>query len=59
MLYGFHFKRVKTKIKTTTNLLKKSGTSPLVQWLRIHFVIQGTWVRSLVGELGSHVLQSN
>ena len=35
------------------------GTSLVVQWLRIRLPMQGMWVRSLVGELGSHMLQSN
>ena len=33
----------------------KGGTSVVVQWLRICLAMQGTWVRSLVGELRSHV----
>ena len=31
------------------------GTSLVVQWLRICLSMQGVWVRSLVGELGSHM----
>ena len=31
------------------------GASTVVEWLRIHLPIQGTLVRSLVGELRSHV----
>ena len=31
-----------------------TGTSLVVQWLRIHLPMQGTWVQSLVGELRSH-----
>ena len=31
----------------------KQGTLLVVQWLRIHLVMQGTWVWSLVGELRS------
>ena len=30
------------------------GTSLVVQWLRLH-TTQGVWVRSLVGELRSHM----
>ena len=30
------------------------GTSLVIQWLRIHHAMQGMWVQSLVGELGSH-----
>ena len=29
-----------------------------VQWLRLAIPMQGAWVRSLLGELRSHVLQS-
>ena len=32
------------------------GTSLVVQWLRIHFAMQGMWVWSLVGELRFHIL---
>ena len=31
-----------------------AGNSLVVQWLRSHFPMQGTWVRSLVRELRSH-----
>ena len=31
------------------------GASLVVQWLRIHLPLQGTWVRSLVQEQRSHV----
>ena len=34
------------------------GVSLMVQWLRICLAIQGTWVRSLVRELRSHMPQS-
>ena len=27
----------------------------MVQWLRVHLAMQGTWVRSLIGELRSHM----
>ena len=33
------------------------GTFQVVQWLRIHLTMQGTWVQSLVGELRSHMPQ--
>ena len=33
---------------------EKEGTSLVVQWLRIRLPMQGTGVRSLVGELRSH-----
>ena len=35
------------------------GNSLVVQELRIHFAMQGMWVQSLVGELASHMSQSN
>ena len=38
---------------------KMLETSLVVQWLRIHLPVQGTWVGSLVGELRSPVSQSN
>ena len=38
---------------------KYSGTSLVVQWLRIRLPMQGTWVPSLVGELRSHILWGN
>ena len=31
------------------------GTSLVVWWLRIHHPMQGTWIRSLLGELRSHM----
>ena len=31
------------------------GTSLVVQWLRLELPVQGTWVRSLVRELDSHM----
>ena len=31
------------------------GTSLVVQWLRLRLPMQGVWVRSLVGELRSHM----
>ena len=36
-----------------------SGTSLVVQWLRIYLATQGTWVRSPVSELRSHMQQNN
>ena len=35
----------------------QSGTSLVVQWLRIHFAMQGVWVKSLIGELRFCVLK--
>ena len=34
---------------------KPRGTSLVVQCLRVYLRVQGTWVRSLVGELRSHM----
>ena len=34
---------------------RKIGASLVVQWLRIHLPMQGTWVPSLVRELRSHM----
>ena len=39
--------------------LQSLGTSMVVQWLRIHLPMQGTRVRSLVGELSSRVPWGN
>ena len=36
-----------------------TGTCLVIQWLRFLLLVQGTWVRSLVGELRSHILQAN
>ena len=36
-------------------LQTRRGTSLAVQWLRLHLPMQGLWVRSLVGELRSHM----
>ena len=38
---------------------KTKGTSPEVQWSRLHLPMQGTWVRSLFGDLRFHMLQGN
>ena len=45
-----------TKENYVKNLDQKltPGTSLVVQWLRIYFAMQGTWVQSLVLELRSH-----
>ena len=39
------------KVNQTVN-----ATSLVVQWLKIHLPMQGTWVLSLVRELTSHIL---
>ena len=38
--------------------VKCGGTSVVVQWLRIHLAMQGTWVQSLDAELMSHSNQA-
>ena len=38
---------------------KTQGTFLVVQWLRICFALQGTWVQIQVGELRSHMIWSN
>ena len=35
--------------------INKTGTSLVVQWLRIHLPTQGMWVQSLVSELRLHM----
>ena len=40
-------------------MLWAKGTTLVVQWLKIHLATQGIWVQSLVGELRSHMPQSN
>ena len=49
-------KKKKEKKKRNT---QRWGTSPVVQWLTIHLPMQGTRVRSLVGERKSHMTQVN
>ena len=38
--------------------INKIGTSLVVQWLRLKFLMPGAWVQSLIGELRSHMLCS-
>ena len=45
--------------RTKLNIKFSRGTFLVVQWLRIHLPKQGTQVRSLVGELRSHIPQGN
>ena len=44
-----------THTHTHTHLKSTERTLLAVQWLRLHLTTQGVWVRSLVGELRSHV----
>ena len=37
----------------------ESGTYLVVQWLRIHVAMQGTWAQSMVRELGVPRAMSN
>ena len=41
------------------NTLTVPGTSLVVQWLRIHLPMQGTWILPLVRELRSHMPSGN
>ena len=53
----FHYRRLKLHVqKKKKNQGKIRETSLVVQWLRICFAMQGTWVQSLFGELRSHKL---
>ena len=38
----------KKKVKDMISISEKNFQTPLVQWLRIHLPMQGTWVQSLV-----------
>ena len=38
---------------------KETGTSLVIQWLRVCLPLQGMWVQSLVRELGFHMPWSN
>ena len=42
-----------------SSMKSQSGTSLVVQWLRIRLPVPGTWVWSLVRELRSHMPQGN
>ena len=42
-----------------SHLTKLVETSLVVQWLRVHLPMQGTWVLSLVGKLRSHMPWGN
>ena len=35
-------------------IIKNTGTSLVTQCLRLHLLMQGTWIESLVRELRSH-----
>ena len=50
-------KQLKEKEKKKSKQI--SGTSLVVQRLRIHLAMQETYVQSLVSELRSHVIHSN
>ena len=47
------------RLSSSSELRNEQGASLVVQWLRIHLAVQGTWVQSLAGELRSCRLQSN
>ena len=44
---------------TIVPLKLSAGTSLVVQWLRIQLPMQGTWVQTLVRELGSQMPQGH
>ena len=52
-------KEMKAKIRGYFSIKNKSGTSLVVQWLRIHLPIQGMWVQMLVRELRFHMQWGN
>ena len=58
-----HFKKPERglphNIHKSKAIKNSTGTSLVVQWLRIHLAMQGMQVQSLVGELGSHVHWGN
>ena len=63
---GVYFDKLKswspfssTFIRRAINIIQKTRTSLVVQWLRVCFPMQGTWVRSLVRELRSHLPWGN
>ena len=43
---------VETQNNFGADLKEPGGTSLVIQWLRLMFPMQGTWVQSLVRELG-------
>ena len=43
---------VETQNNFGADLKEPGGTSLVIQWLRLMFTMQGTWVQSLVRELG-------
>ena len=50
---------VQREILKGMSLKRLPGTSLVVQWLRLCFPMQNSWVQSLVGELRSHVPRDN
>ena len=50
---------VKYMFKSFANLKTESGTSLVVQWLRICLSTQGTQVQAPVGKLRSHMPQNS
>ena len=43
------------QVVTHTYIINMMGTSLLVQWLRLCLIMQGVWVRYLVGEVRPHM----
>ena len=59
MLAQYHLcteRRIGMRLKIEK--INEVGTSLVVQWLRLKFLMPGTWVHSLTGELRSHMLCS-
>ena len=50
-----HFFCVRHSDRCCKGCKNKGRISLVVQWLRIHLPVQGTWVQSLVWELRSHI----
>ena len=56
--YWWNCKKLKTYVRDFQFINIFLGTSLVVQWFRVLLPGQGVWVRSLVGELRSHMLRS-
>ena len=52
-------KKDRQQVSTQTYRKTKARTSLVVQWLRIHLAMHGTWVPSVVRKLRSHMSQGN
>ena len=62
-----HSTGTQARVKANNRRIRKAhnkkfgnrGVFLVVQWLRIRMAMQGTWVQSLIGELGSHMPKLN